>query len=167
MPIADTDIDIKLSGGAGNTDGDASLGGVISTTNAPTTADGLFDTVSTAEAAAGSTEYRCVYFQNNHGTLTAQNAVVYIQTNTSQTDNDLEIGVGSSGVNGTEQTVANETTAPTGVTFSSAAGSGNSLAIGDIPAGQHIAVWIRRVVNAAAAGALSTATIRLGFDTAQ
>jgi hypothetical protein len=37
------------------------------------------------------------------------------------------------------------------VTFGTAAGEGNALSIGNIPSGQHKAIWIKRIVGAAAA----------------
>ena len=168
MPIASADIDFHLSGGAANSDPNASLGGIISTTQiTDATIANLFDNVSGAEAAAGDTEYRCLYVKNNHGSLTLQGAEVWIETNTPSTDTSAEIGLGTSAVNGTEQTVADEQTAPTAVTFSTAAGQGNSLAIGDIPAGQHKAIWVKRVVNAAAAAFNSdSVVIRVQGDTA-
>ena len=65
------------------------------------------------------TEYRCFYVHNAmHATLTMQNSVIWIQSNTTSADTSIEIALGSSAVNGTEQTIANENTAPTGVTFS-------------------------------------------------
>jgi hypothetical protein len=166
MPIISTDIQYRLSGGAGNTDVNASLGGVKSSTNVGTGLHNLFDVVSSAEASSGDTEYRCVYVHNNHGTLTMQSAKIWIVTNTPSTDTSIEIALGSSAVNGTEQTVANENTAPTGVTFSAPSSEGASLSIGDIPAGQHKAVWIKRIVNAGA-GAYNddSATIRVRCDT--
>lgn len=152
MPIASSDIKYHLSGGAGNSDPNAALGGAISTTQiTDATVANLFDNVSGAEAAAGDTEYRCFYVKNNHGSLTLQGAKVWIETNTPSGDTSAEIGLGSSAVNGTEQTVANESTAPGSVTFSTAAGEGNGLTIGDIPAGQHKAIWVKRIVGAGAA----------------
>ena len=47
-----------------------------------------------------------------------QNSVIWIASNTPSADTTIEIALGSSAVNGTEQTIANESTAPTGVTFS-------------------------------------------------
>lgn len=166
MPIISTDIQYRLSGGASNTDVNASLGGVKSSTSVGTGLHNLFDVVSSAEASSGDTEYRCVYVHNNHGTLTMQSAKIWIVTNTPSTDTSIEIALGSSAVNGTEQTVANENTAPTGVTFSAPASEGASLSIGDIPAGQHKAVWIKRIVNAGAAAYNDdSATIRVRCDT--
>lgn len=168
MPITSTDLKFHLSGGAANSDPNAALGGAISTTQiVDATVANLFDNVSSAESAAGDTEYRCFYVKNTHATLTLQAAKVYIQTNTPSADTSAEIGLGTSAVNGTEQTVANESTAPSGVTFSSAAGSGNALSIGNIPAGQHKAIWLKRIVNAAAAAYNSDSVIiRVEGDTA-
>lgn len=168
MPIASTDIDFHLSGGASNSDPDASLGGVISSTQiTDATIANLFDNVSGAEAAAGDTEYRCFYVKNNHGSLTLQGTEIWIETNTPSSDTSAEIGLGSSAVDGTEQTVADEATAPTSVTFSSAAGSGNALTIGDIPAGEHKAIWVKRVVGSSAAAYNSdSVVIKVQGDTA-
>ena len=167
MPIISTDIQYRLSGGSGNTDVNASLGGVKSSTSVGTGLHNLFDVVSSAEASSGDTEYRCVYIHNNHGTLTMQSAKIWIVTNTPSTDTSIEIALGSSAVNGTEQTIANENTAPTGVTFSAPSSLGTALSIGDIPAGKHKAVWIKRIVNAGAAAYNDdSATIRTQCDTA-
>ena len=164
MPIVSSDIKYRLSGGSSNTDANASLGGAMSSTDVPA---GGFDTVSSAEALAGDTEYRCFYVLNNHGTLTLQSAKVWIQANTPGGDTDIEIGLGTTAVGtGNEQTVANESTAPSGVTFSSAANEGAALSIGDIPAGHRKAVWVKRTVNAAAAAANETFTLRAKGDTA-
>lgn len=62
-------------------------------------------------------------------------------------------------MNGTEQTVANENTAPAGVTFLAAATEGAAVALGNIPPSQHRAVWIRRTINAATAATNDTATL--------
>lgn len=168
MPIASGDIDFHLSGGGSNTDPNAALGGAISSTQiTDATVANLFDNVSSAESSAGDTEYRCLYVKNNHGSLTLQSAKVYIQTNTPSSDTSVEIALGTSSVNGTEQTIANESTAPSGTSFSSAAGSGNALSIGDIPAGQHKAVWVKRIVgSSAAAYNADSVIIKVEGDTA-
>lgn len=161
MPIISTEIQYRLSGGAANSNANASLGGAKSTASVPT---GLFDDVSGSESAAGDIEYRCFYVHNNNGTLTLQNPVIWIDTNT--TGNRIAIAVGSSAVNGTEQTVANENTAPSGVTFSQPANKGAGLALGNIPAGQHRAVWIRRTIAAATPASNDTYNLRVEGDTA-
>ena len=161
MAIVSTDIQYRLSGGASNSDPAASLGGVKSST----AASNYFDDVSSAEASAGDTEYRCVYVHNNHGTLSLIGAKVFIQTNTPSSDTDVAIGLGSSAINGTEQTVADESTAPTGVSFSAPTTFAGGLAIGDLAAGAHKAVWVRRTVNAGAAAYADSFTLRVQGDT--
>ena len=161
MAIVSTDIQYRLSGGASNAVTASSLGGVKSSV----AASNYFDDVSSAEASAGDTEYRCVYVHNNHGTLSLIGAKVFIQTNTPSSDTDVAIGLGSSAINGTEQTVANESTAPTGVSFSAPTTFAGGLAIGDLAAGAHKAVWVRRTVNAGAAAYADSFTLRVQGDT--
>lgn len=161
MAIVSTDIQYRLSGGASNSNPAISLGGVKSST----AASNYFDDVSSAEASAGDTEYRCVYVHNNHGTLSLIGAKVFIQTNTPSSDTDVAIGLGSSAINGTEQTVADESTAPTGVSFSAPTTFAGGLAIGDLAAGAHKAVWVRRTVNAGAAAYADSFTLRVQGDT--
>lgn len=161
MPITSAEIQYRLSGGAANANANASLGGAKSSQAVPLN---FFDDVTSAESAAGDIEYRCFYVHNANATLALQNAVVWIQANTP--GNRIAIGVGSSAVNGTEQTVANENTAPTSVTFTQPANKGAGLALGNIPAGQHRAVWVRRTIAAASSASNDTYTIRVEGDTA-
>lgn len=163
MPIVSTDIKYRLSGGAANTDPLAALGGIKSTTDMSTN---LLDTVSSVEAAAGDTEYRCFYVHNAHATLALESAKIWIQANTPSADTILEIGLGTSALNATEQTIADEQTAPSGVSFAAAANEGAAVALGSIPAGQHRAVWVKRIITAAAAASDDTANLRVKGDTA-
>lgn len=167
MPIISTDIDYKHSGGAANSNGNLSIGGAISANNIGTALHSLFDIVGSAEASAGDVEYRCLYIQNNHGTITAQNVKIWIQSQTTSADTDLAIGLGTAGANATETAVADENTAPAGVTFSAPANKAAGLTIPDLAPGDYHAVWLRRTVNAAAAAVNSdTATLRTSVDTA-
>ena len=169
MAIVAADIKYRLSGGASNSDLSLSLGGAKSSTEVADSPSlhNLFDVVSGAELSAGDVEYRCVYIHNAHATLTAESMVVYINSNTPSADTAAAIGLGTAAINATEQTVANESTAPSGVTFSAAAGSGNALSIGNIPPGQHKSLWLRRTVTAGGA-AYSSDVVQLAlvFDTA-
>jgi len=162
MPIISTDIHYRLSGGAANAAPTLSLGGVKSANARGTN---IFDDVSSAEAAAGDVEYRCIYVHNNHATLTLQGARIWIQSNTPSPDTSVSIGLGTSAVNGTEQTVVDENTAPAGVSFSAPADFASGLVIGDIPPGQHKAIWERRTVNAAAGVYADSYTLRVQGDT--
>ncbi len=162
MPIISTDIQLRLSGGAANADPNASLGGAKSSTQ---WSSAIFDNVGSAEAAAGDTEYRCTYVHNNHGSLTMLSPKVWIQSNTPSADTTVAIGAGTAAVNATEQTVADEQTAPSGVSFSEPANEGAAITLADIPPGQHKAVWIRRTVTAGAAAANDGFTLRVKCDT--
>lgn len=160
MPIIASDILIKLSGGA-------NLGGAISATDAPSTVNGVFDIVSGAESLAGDVEYRCVYVKNNHATLTFNTAVAFIQSNTPSTDTTCDIGVGTAAISATEQTVANESTAPIGVSFGAASNYGTGYPVGDLAPSQYKAIWIRRTVTPGAAAYNSDGlTLAVQGDTA-
>lgn len=164
MPINSTDLEIRLSGGASNAAPAASLGGVKSSVAA---GSNLFDTVTGPEAAAGDVEYRIVYAHNSHATLTLENAYLWIQSNTPSTSTTVDVALGSSALNGVEPTIADENTAPVGLTFIAAATRLGGLALGNIPPGGHRAVVIRRTVLAAATAALSDpATLRLDGESA-
>lgn len=165
MPLTAPDFVIRLSGGAGNSSGAASLGGAKSSNAAPTTLDQLFDQVSAAEAVAGDVEYRCVYL-HNAGSVDMIDPVVWISANTPLAGSTLDIGVGTAAINGTEQTVANESTAPSAVSFSAPSSQGAGLALGTpIPAGQHKAIWLRRTITAGAGNSANdTFTLGLAAD---
>ena len=162
MAIVSTDIKYKLSGGASNSDPNLSLGGTKSSADVPS---GIFDDVSSAEASAGSVEYRCIYVHNNHGTLSLLGAKLWIQTNTPSGDTDIAVGLGASGLNGAETAVASETSAPAGVSFSTPSAFASGLGLGDLPSGQHFAVWVRRTVTAGAAATSDSFTLRVQGDT--
>ena len=161
MPIVSTDIDYKHSGGATNSDPALSLGGVISANDV--TVNTLFDDVSSAEAAVGDTEYRCIYVQNSHATLTLLTAKVFIQANT--TGDRIAIALGGEGKNGTAEAVANENTAPVGEVFSQPVDYAGGLSLGDLAPGDTFPVWVRRTIPAAAGAATDSYTLRVQGET--
>jgi len=163
MAITSTDIHYRMSGGASNSDPAAALGGAKSSNSFATNA--IFDDVSSAEASAGDIGYRCFYVHNAHATLTLQGAKIWIQAQTSSSDTDIAIALGGEGLNGTAEVIANEGTAPVGESFSQPSSFAGGLTLGDIGPGQHYPVWVRRTVNAAAASATDTWTIRVQGDT--
>ena len=151
--MAVTPSDLKLFKTSNN------LGGAITATQA--SGGNVYDAFTGDETAAGTTEYACVYVQNDSA-QTAFSVGVYVNSETSHAGANAAIGLGSSAVNGTEQTVANKNAAPAGVSFSEANGDANALSIGDIPAGHHKAVWIRMVIGAGTA-AKNNYTIQIGI----
>lgn len=164
MAILSTDIVFRLSGGASNSDPLLALGGAKSSVAAAAT---IFDAVDGTESAAGDVEYRCIYVRNNHGSLTLTNAVAWVQSDTPQALTVIAIGLGSSAMDGVEQTVANEGAAPGSVTFLAAVNKAGGIALGNIPPGQTRAIWLRRTVSAGATVTASDPfTIRAEGETA-
>jgi hypothetical protein len=156
------DITFYLSGGSGNTDPAASLGGARSTTEV--TGSTLWDKVESAEASAGDIEYRCIYIRND-GADTALDAKVWIQANTPSLDTTIEIALAGEGKGGTAETVGDESTAPTGETFSAPTDYAGGLALGSLAQNEFFPLWTRRTVTAGAAAAASdTVTYRVGYD---
>lgn len=172
MSVVASDILFKfsVSAAAGDTTAgtaNTSLGDQVSTTQiTDNVIDNLFDDVSSAEASAGDTEYRCFFVHNNHATDSALNMTIAVQSEVSggasitlATDN---IGATAKG-SGSAQAAAigAEGTAPSGVgTF----GAG-PLTIGTLSAGQVFGIWVKRVVAASTAAlAGDGGTLRVSFD---
>ena len=163
MAIITGDFVTRLSGGAANAVGDAALGGAKSANAAATTLDALFDLTTAAQAAAGTVEYRCIYLHNANAADTMTNAVFFMSANTPLAGTTIDIGIGSSALNGIEQTIANETTAPTGVAFTAPTTAATGIALGNIPFGQHRAIWARRTVTAGALNSIND-TYTIGYQ---
>jgi hypothetical protein len=178
MAIANTDITMYLSiltGAAGNSAGSTpagSLGKYTSTTALSGTAlNNLFDDVSGAENEASDVEYRCVFVRNSHGSLTLQGAMVYIYSEVAggtsiaiSVDTTAASAIGASAAQALE--VADESTAPTGLSFSSPVTLGTALSLGNIAAGSCKAVWIRRTAANTAAVANDGGVLRVSGGTA-
>ena len=166
MPIVSGDIDYFLSGGASNSDVDASLGGVKSSVEiVDNTLHNLFDKVTGDESLAGDTNYRGIYVNNSHGSLTLESAIVWIDLNTTNTE--ISIALAGEGVDATMETIANEATAPIGEVFTQPANKAAGLAMGDIAFGEKYGIWIERVIAAAtAAENAATFHIKVEGDTA-
>lgn len=147
-----------------------SLGGAI-TANELTTGlmHDLFDVVPSAEASAGRTEYRCIYLKNENATQTLYDARVYISVNTPSPDSAIEIALDPAAV-GVDSTITladeiDSTSLLSSLIFSSAVDFTNALSIGDIPAGEYKAVWIKRIISPGAAAAAETCTLAFRGDT--
>ena len=145
-------LQMHLTGGASNADPALSLGGVSSSVQVSATAlNNIFDNVAPAESVAGDVEYRAVDLKNS-GDATAQVVAAWMEPETSSPHTVLDFGIEASPL-GSTTSIANESTAPAGVTFAHY-NTGSKLTIPDIPAGSYARLWIRRTV---AAGALNAA----------
>lgn len=155
MTVTQADIKIRYSvgtGSAGNSVAgtrDGSLGKYMSTTDMTAPPNAIWDDVSSAEATAGDTEYRCHFIYNTHATDSALNVVVSINsevTGGGATTVGVDPTAASAAGSATAQAmgpVTDENTAPSGVTF------GSSATVGTLAAGQCRAVWVKRTVGAA------------------
>jgi hypothetical protein len=139
--------DYRLSGGTTNTLGGASLGGAKSSEPVPVT---LLNDVNRDEAAAGLVDYRCIYVRNNSSSDALQ--LVWVTTEPGE-HAVLGVGVPTEAAGVPVATIADRTTAPSGVTFGAPPRSpGGALSLGTIPAGSYRGLWIRRTVPAATPG---------------
>lgn len=177
MAIAATDMILRLSttaGAAGDSTAQASpnssLGKYASTTVMGTALNSLFDDVSGAENAANTVDYRCVFVLNNHATLTAVGVTVYLQSEVAG-GTSIALGVDTTAVSAKGSagaqavTVANELTAPAGVTFTAPTTDGAGVVLGDIAPGQVRAFWVKRTAANTAALLADGGTLAFGFDT--
>jgi len=165
MAIVAGDIVKYLSGGAANTTANLSLGGAGNAAATITSAvsNNLFDDTSGAESTSGATDYRCIYIKNTHATLTYSSASVFISASPTA-GVTVDIGLDPIGVNGTATTIANEATVPTGVTFSHPVAAG-TLSLGSLAPGDFYAVWIKRTIAPATAGAAATFDLGVNGNT--
>lgn len=178
MAIQSSDILFKLSvktGSAGNSTAgttDGSLGKYISTTQiTDATLHNLFDVITGDENAASDVEYRCFFVHNSHATLTLLSPVVWLSSETAggastaiAVDSTAASAIGSASAQALE--VPDESTAPSGPSFSAPTSKGAGLALSDIPAGQCKAIWVRRTAANSAAIDTDGVVIRVEGDTA-
>lgn len=179
MPISSSDLLFKYSvttGSAGNTvsqgNPNASLGKYISTTQwTGGTLNDLFNDITGDENAASQIDYRCIFIHNNHGSLTLLGPVLWIASEVAGGANiALGVDTTAASVVGSSSaqaiTAANTLTAPVGVSFfTSCTNKGSGLALGDIPAGQVKAFWLKRIATDSAALNNDGVTIQIEGDT--
>lgn len=180
MAVASGDIDFYLSvtsgSGPGGTDASTpagSLGEFLSSTEiTDSSLHNLFDVVTGDENADSDVEYRCFFVVNSNATDTLYNAVTWISAETGG-GASIAIGLDPVGVvdedDATAQaaTIADESTAPGGVTFTTPTTKGGGLTIGDIPPGDCQAIWVRRTAADSAALDTDSGTFRVEGDTGE
>ncbi len=138
--------------------GASDIGGAIATVLTDDALNNLWDDVSSGDASAGDTEFRCTYVKNTHATLSIANVKVEIETD--PTESNWEIALGAAGKNGTETEVADEDTAPATPVFGTTA-----LSLGTLAAGDFFPIWIKRIVIAGANAATpDSGVLRISAD---
>lgn len=156
MALTESDIEYRLSGGSGNDDPNDSLGGAISsTTIEDATNNNLFDDVSGDEADSGDTEYRCFFVKNTHDTITWKNVKLWINSETTSSDDSLNIALDVNGKNSDAETMSSED-AIEDITlddssFNHPLTKDDGLDLGDLEPGDYIGIWVQRKVQSNAA----------------
>jgi len=179
--IVSSDIQFLLSApsaSAGNANAGTvgnSLGNFVSTTQLSSTAlDNLFNDLTGAQNAASQVDYQCVFILNNTASGNSMlNTVAWIPTSGNVTGATLHaLGVDTTAASPKASssaqalTIANATTAPSGVTFVNPSGTNSGgVSLGTIPPGYVRAVWIRRTATNSAPLNNDGFTLEVDFDT--
>ena len=157
MAIISSDIEWRLSGGSANVQIGNSTGGAMSTDAGgliPTdTLNNLFESVSGPDATTGKTHYKCIYIKNAHATITFIDPKIFISQLTLSTADEIDIGLDTAAPPGTNTTLtSNGLTDPGSITWvrPTSATHTDVLAPGNMDAGEQVAIWIRRTVQAGA-----------------
>jgi hypothetical protein len=132
------EIKYFYSGGGTNFNPSASLGGAISQYEVIGSLHSLFDWVTGPEAAAGSINYRCIYVRNINTTTALENTELWLVDSVGGAS--ISVGVEAS-----PPLVANESTAPSGVIFSSPTQE-SPLQIGTIAPEGYTGIWLKREI---------------------
>lgn len=169
MAIVEADLELVMSGGAGNTNVNNSLGGVISVAGGgviiTNTDNNDMDDITSGEASAGITIYHGYYYRNTHATLTWTLPVFWIESQTSSGTTSVEIAIADEAVNVTMETIVNETTAPVGPVFTAPANKGAGIAITSLAPSAFRGTWVKYIVNAASPTTADQYTIKAEGDT--
>lgn len=148
-------VQYRLSGGLSNANPALALGGPMSS---QAVGPELFDGVDSLAALRGQVEYRCVYVRNG-GTDALPLSRVYVST-----PNPVgRIALGLGAVGQSEPQIADERTAPAGVTFSGQTVNA-PVAVPSLAAGQAVALWLRRTVQQRAAAGEEAFEVAFAFD---
>lgn len=163
MAIVSGDIKWHLSttaGSAGDSltqaDPNASLGKYVATTEASATVNSLFDVITGPENAASTVDYRLVFVRNTHGSLTLLTSRVWLSGDVSG-GAVVAIGLDTTAKSDADSasaqalTIANENTAPAGVSFSAPSDYAGGLVVGDLAPDEVKGIWIRRTAASTAA----------------
>lgn len=132
-----------------------SLGGSITANECGTSINHLFDNVSPTEASAGDIEYRAISVKNTNGADTLYDAYLWISLETVSAGTTIAIAYDSTGT----QSVGNESTAPSGLSFSTPLSKATGISLGDMAAGVAKRIWVRRTVTAGAVAASDNGTL--------
>lgn len=127
--------------------------------------DNLFDDISAADNQLEVVDYRCIFIHNANLVDTLHGVTAWISQLPSSVT--VKIGVDPTAASLIDSasaqavSIADEHTAPVGVTFSTAVDSGHAVSLGDIGPNRCRALWIERTATNTAAIPLDSASIRV------
>ena len=148
MVFAKSDIALFLSGGTSNTDSNLSIGNGISNTQIQSNLNNsLLPDITVTQALSGIVLYRCFYVRNLNGTQMLSAPKIWISANTISASDEIDIGLGTADKNGTEPPIANQTTAPVGVTFVHPTSEVIALDLPSLNPNDYKSMWARITVQ--------------------
>ena len=171
MPILESDLIHRLSGGVSNIDPNLALGGAMSTDPGGVivsdTDNNDMNDITSTEASDGIVIYHGYYYSNEitSEALTWTNPVFWIESQTSSGDTDVSIAISDEAKNIAIETIADEETAPSGPSFTAPANKAAGIVIGALDQNDFRGHWVRYNVNAASSSTLDTYTIKAEGDT--
>ena len=104
----------------------------------------LWDDISGDETEAGDVEYRGIYIMNTNDSDSFLNIKLWISEEIADAQTKVDIGIEAPVM----QSIANESTAPSGITFSHPVSESEGIDIPDLGASEYYGIWIRRTVTA-------------------
>lgn len=169
MAIAASDIKLRISGAnASATDPNGSYGGAMSTVSGGIIVTNVLnndmDDITSAEASSGITIYHNYYYKNEHGSLTYISPKFYIDTQTNSGDTSVAMALVAEAKNVATTRLANETTAPSGITFTTPANYAGGIAIGSLDSGDYRGIWVKYIVGSSASAVLDSYTLGIQGD---
>ncbi len=129
----------------------------------------MFADVTKAQSLAGITNYLCIAVKNNHATMPMTSILEWVAANTTGQDHitiGLDPAVAGTGASGYPTAIANQNTAPAGVTFVAPVSFADTavLALGTLTAGQVRFLWFKQAVPAGVTIATLADTFSRGFS---
>lgn len=127
----------------------------------------IFDDISSGENAALDDEYRCLFVVNTNTTYSLQNTKLWLQSESVGAPTH-ELGVDPAAASDLDSAsaqaaeIADEDTAPAGVSFSRPLTRETALSLGTIGPGQCKAFWVKR--TAIASGEVVDATFQIRVE---
>jgi hypothetical protein len=117
--------------------------------------------VSNAQRAAGVTTYRAAMLTNENEDDTVQAIKLWFPASTTQAT--YSIATEDPSTSGSIQTIADENTAPTGVSWVTPTSEATALEIASLAAGDSIGIWIRRVFPVGTVAAREDVQLAMSF----